>query len=468
MTSSSVRQRHQSSNISQEKSVIEEKERKSNHQKEKMHFEFGGPVGAFFIVIGLPFVLYFLYFACSKDICLQNPFIFDYYKMIQSIEISNLISYEALRDCIMWIGFHILMERILPCEVVEGVELPNKEKTRLKYNISGHLQFWMTMLAMFHIIPVFKESPWTSWDIVGFAPLLPVYRIYDNYVGLVTVSIIVSALLSIYLYVSSFRPGRLLAAGGDTGYHIYDFFIGRELNPRIGSFDLKEFCELRPGLIGWLAINMGMATAQYRKRGSLSGSMVMIVLFQGLYVWDALFQEKAILTTMDITTDGFGYMLAFGDLSWVPFVYSFQARYLVDHDPNLSPTMLLLIVILHWFGFYVFRAANSQKDAFRRDPNSEEVRHLKYLATKRGTRLLLSGWWGLARKINYTGDFLVTLAWCMLCGVQSPLPYFQAVYFAILLVHRAIRDDEICHKKYGDDWLEYKKRVPYMFIPFVV
>ena len=33
---------------------------------------------------------------------------------------------------------------------------------------------------------------------------------------------------------------------------------------------------------------------------------------------------------------------------------------------------------------------------------------------------------------------------------------------------RAIRDDEMCHEKYGDDWLEYKKRVPYMFVPFVI
>ena len=29
-----------------------------------------------------------------------------------------------------------------------------------------------------------------------------------------------------------------------------------------------------------------------------------------LYVWDALYNEKAILTTMDVTTDGFGFMLA--------------------------------------------------------------------------------------------------------------------------------------------------------------
>lgn len=33
----------------------------------------------------------------------------------------------------------------------------------------------------------------------------------------------------------------------------------------------------------------------------------------------------------DITTDGFGFMLAFGDLAWVPFTYSLQARVLVDH-----------------------------------------------------------------------------------------------------------------------------------------
>jgi hypothetical protein len=34
-----------------------------------------------------------------------------------------------------------------------------------------------------------------------------------------------------------------------------------ELNPRIGSLDLKEFCELRPGLIGWCVINIGTASA---------------------------------------------------------------------------------------------------------------------------------------------------------------------------------------------------------------
>ena len=112
---------------------------------------------------------------------------------------------------------------------------------------------------------------------------------------------------------------------------------------------------------------------------------------------------------MDITTDGFGYMLVFGDMAWVPFTYSVPARYLVKHDPHLSVLALSVIVLLHICGYLIFRGANGQKDAFRRDPEGDSVKHLKYLKTKRGTKLLTSGWWGMARKINYTGDYIMGL-----------------------------------------------------------
>jgi hypothetical protein len=35
---------------------------------------------------------------------------------------------------------------------------------------------------------------------------------------------------------------------------------------------------------------------------------------------------------------------AFGDLAWVPFTYSLQARYLVDHSPGLSTAGNKLVV----------------------------------------------------------------------------------------------------------------------------
>jgi len=165
--------------------------------------------------------------------------------------------------------------------------------------------------------------------------------------------------------------------------------------------------------------------------------------------------------------DGFGFMLCFGDLAWVPFTYSIQARYLVENDPHLSYTALAAILAVHVCGYTIFRGANSQKDAFRRDPSHPSVSHLKYLQTKRGTKLMTSGWWGKARKINYTGDYIMGVSWCLVCGFGSIVPYFYAVYFAILLIHRATRDDHFCKEKYGEDWNAYKKEVPYMFVPGV-
>merc|ERR1712157_357959 len=90
-----------------------------------------------------------------------------------------------------------------------------------------------------------------------------------------------------------------------------------------------------------------------------------------------------------------------------------------------SYTMLFMVLLVHTIGYSIFRGANSQKDAFRRDPSDPKVKHLSYLQTKRGTRLLTSGYWGTARKINYTGDWLMGLSWCMVCGFDGIVPYFM-------------------------------------------
>jgi Delta14-sterol reductase len=433
-----------------------------------------------------------------------------------------------------WFLFHVVLERVLPCELVQGCLIEKNKKKRqrqcnnsnlgsdhdknssngnssngdgettktksssttttttttessssdtdttfrLTYRINGHLSFWVTFAIIFFARPYWHESSrsiqFTSFDIE---------RLYKDNAELALATILLCTALSLYLYWHSFSDSdnefKVLAVGGDSTNAVYDFFMGRELNPRPGSgrsyrlmqnFDWKEFCELRPGLIGWVLLNMSCMKQQYNlyMDGHVSGSMILINLFQGFYVWDALYQERAILSTMDITTDGFGYMLVFGDLCWVPFTYSLQARYLVHHDPQWSGAALACIVALHMLGYYIFRSANAQKDAFRRNPTDPTLCHLQYLQTRRGTKLLTSGWWGMARKINYTGDWIMGLSWCLLCGFDSIVPYFYAIYFLILLIHRSIRDDHLCHSKYGNDWIVYKKLVPYRFIPGVV
>ena len=61
--------------------------------------------------------------------------------------------------------------------------------------------------------------------------------------------------------------------------------------------------------------------------------------------------------------------------------------------------------------------------------------------------------------------YLCTLT--MILGLSSPLPYFYPIYFAVLLIHRELRDEEKCHKKYGKDWDAYCEKVRWRIIPYV-
>eukprot|EP00667_Euglena_gracilis_P014036 EG_transcript_14505 len=386
--------------------------------------EFGGTPGAFAIVVALPLVIHALYFFCSAKYCI-SPSNFLEAPAHLPTSLGDVFDPMAVAVLLGWGAFLVALERLLPGPLGRG--LPLRDGAVLLYRLNGHRTFWVTVATLAGL---------------QAAGLIDLTYCYTHYAQLATAAILLTAGMSVALYAASFRRGTMLALGGDTGSVVYDFFIGRELNPRIGDFDLKQFCELRPGLIGWMVLNSGMLLAQYERTGHVSPSMWLVNAFQALYVWDALYHEASILSTMDITTDGFGFMLAFGDLAWVPFTYSLQARYLVDHDPGLSWPALVAITALQVLGFTVFRRANSQKDAFRRDPDGPAVRHLRSLQTKRGTRLLTSGWWGLARKINYTGDWLVGLSWCLLCGFDSIIPYFYSIYFFVLLVTRAMRDNQ--------------------------
>jgi delta14-sterol reductase len=63
------------------------------------------------------------------------------------------------------------------------------------------------------------------YSISGFSAL-KLTLIYDNYIQLIFISCIGALILSIFLYIYSFIGNKILARGGNTGNHIYDFFIG--------------------------------------------------------------------------------------------------------------------------------------------------------------------------------------------------------------------------------------------------
>lgn len=109
------------------------------------------------------------------------------------------------------------------------------------------------------------------------------------------------------------------------------------------------------------------------------------------------------LLNFDVNLSYDRFMLTVGDLVWVPFTFSLQSRYLSMHSSTLSQSYLTLLFVCNMCFYYVFRGSNSEKNAFRTNPDSPSVRHLKYIKTDSGSKLLITGWWGVTRHINYLG-----------------------------------------------------------------
>ncbi|KAF8643242.1 hypothetical protein AX16_009131 [Volvariella volvacea WC 439] len=421
------------------------------------HYHFLGPPGATLIILAVPAIAYGLYFGCSEqtggcpppDITNAHLKVLD---TVQNIEFwKSLWDPEAAKLYLAFYMFCVVSWFVLPGDWLEGSVL--RDGTRQRYKINAFPTFLLALGLTTGVIYRYGPQAFTF--------------IYEHWVGFVTAAFINALIQSLYCYLMSFRKGKLLALGGNSGNIIYDFYIGRELNPSIGWLDLKTFNELRPSLILWVLINISMACEQAVRRGGLdqiTDSMWLVLAFHGWYVADGLYNEPALFTTMDVVSDGFGYMLAVGDLLWVPFTYSLQARYLAFKHVELGPAWTAAIFALNLTGYWIFRASNGEKNDFR---NGKNPKNLKYMDTKRGTKLLISGWWGVCQHPNYLGDLIMGLSWSLPTGFDTPITYFYIGYFTVLLVHRQRRDDEACAKKYGDDWAKYKQLVPYKIFPYI-
>ncbi|XP_048793899.1 delta(14)-sterol reductase LBR isoform X4 [Tympanuchus pallidicinctus] len=423
--------------------TIKTMEKPSSKTKE---LEFGGRFGTFMLIFLLPATVLYLLLMCKQD----DPSLMNFPPPLPTLE--SLWETKVFGVFLLWFFFQALFYLLPIGKVVEGLPLSNGRK--LQYRINGFYAFVLTAAAIGTLLYFQFE----------------LHYLYDHFIQFAVSAAAFSMVLSIYLYIRSLKaPEEDLAPGGNSGYLVYDFFTGHELNPRIGNFDLKYFCELRPGLIGWVVINLAMLLAEMKihNQSMPSLSMILVNSFQLLYVVDALWNEEAVLTTMDIIHDGFGFMLAFGDLVWVPFVYSLQAFYLVGHPIAISWPVAAAITILNCIGYYIFRSANSQKNNFRRNPADPKLSYLKVIPTATGKGLLVTGWWGFVRHPNYLGDIIMALAWSLPCGFNHILPYFYVIYFICLLVHREARDEHHCKKKYGLAWERYCQRVPYRIFPYI-
>lgn len=191
-----------------------------------------------------------------------------------------------------------------------------------------------------------------------------------------------------------------------------------------------------------------------------------------------------------------GFMLIFWNLAGVPMSYCHCTLYLALHDPSTyhwNPWVLAVWAVAYLFMYWVWDTCNSQKNFFRAQERGvtvdrksfpqlpwKYVENPRSIPTKTGDSILCSGWCksspraqvtqltrvdGMARKVHYTCDVFFAISWGLITGSNSPFPWFYACFFTVMIIHRARRDIMRCRERYGEAWMEYERRVPYLFIP---
>lgn len=405
---------------------------------------FGGPLGALALIFVMPAVSFYLWSCVSQHGgSLWLPTSFD-----QILAMVPAPTGRATAIFAGWLGLQVILQLLCPGKIVQGAQLPSGE--RLSYKLNGLTSFLISMGILVALLATGTVR--ASTVLAELGPLL-------------TLATLAAAALAVWFYVWGRRRGALERSSGNVAY---DFFMGTVLNPRFGLFDLKFFFESHIGMGTWGALAVILPAAEIERTGSLSTSMLIVSLCQLFYITDFFVFESNLLSMLDIIYENYGFMLTHAFLAWMPFNFTLQQQYLLASPTDLPIWAAIGLLVLNFTGYVIFRGSNLQKQRFRRDPSRPVWgRPPRVLKTKRGTSLLVSGWWGLARHTNYLGDLMMALAWCLACGFSSIVPYFYFIYFAPLLLNRERRDHALCQEKYGADWDEYCRRVPHRIVPWV-
>jgi len=360
-----------------------------------------------------------------------------------------------------WYAWQAALAILLPGRIGHGAITPAGH--RPAYRVNGLLAWLVT-----HVVLGLAVFRWR---------LLPATIVADNGGGLLIAANAVGLLVAILAYGKAWKFPSRPADRRWNGHAVTDFVMGVELNPRVGGLDLKLFHIGRVGMMAWTIVNASFAATQFQELGYVTSSMILVNVLQLVYVLDFFAREDWYLRTIDMHHDRFGFYFAWGSMVWIPFVYTLQAAYLARHPVHLSPAAAIGILALAGAGYAVFLSANGQRDRFRRSEGAVRIwgrtatsipaRYETADGAVHHTRLLTSGWWGLARHANYAGDIMMATAASLACGFAHAMPYFYPFYLSALLIHRVHRDDRRCRAKYGAAWAAYCAEVPYRMIPGV-
>lgn len=251
-----------------------------------------------------------------------------------------------------------------------------------------------------------------------------------------------------------------------------DLYLGRAENPQWlgGRVDVKMLLYLIGAVMLELLV-ISFAAHQYLEHASDPSPGVL--LYAGLFSFfllEYLLFERVHLYTYDFVAERVGFKLGWGCLVFYPFFYCIGLWFAAEApNPHSHPIWLVASGAIFFAGWTLARGANLQKYVFKTRPERTSFGPLRQRALSNGSqRVLVSGFWGLSRHINYLGELLMATGLALSLGyLGALLPWLYPLYYVALLVPRQLDDDRRCALKYGALWNEYRRAVPYRIVPWI-
>jgi len=361
-------------------------------------------VGALFMMALFPLILVSLHTLCTKTSC--KP-VLPFDKLPKKLEeVWDPQAFLAV------VGFTLVLR------VLSFIPLGSKvtTSTGATVRMNGFLSL-LTLLALMPAV-VYRK--------------IDLSLVQTKYFYLMTSSLILGAVISLLArLLARFKPGAKanINPKGNTGNLIVDFFHGREFNPSLLGQDLK-LLTFRFSMIGLATINVAMVVNDIMaKGGKVNPLIVMASAFQVIYSLDAVFFEEYFFFSHDAMNTGFGFSLVSSYNSF-PFLPTLITKYLIERQPVLAWYYLVGIGLLNALGYIIFRASETQRCEFAKDPSSAKPEGV--LETTGGRKLLVSGWWGLVRHPNYLGEILIQWSWVLpavgVAGRVDLLIYYLPIF----------------------------------------
>lgn len=339
-----------------------------------------------------------------------------------------------------------ILHYLIPSQKVTGYVKHSETGELLNYRLNGRRILIISVLI---------------WFALGYFGLISYDWLYEVRWYSLAGAFVLGLIFSLYIVLPNKSTGKSLFA---------DLYFGRLENPQFnnGRVDVKIWLYMIGAIMLQLNV-LSFASHQYIETGELSSAVILISGMLTFFVWDYLSYERVHLYTYDFFAERVGIKLAWGCLTFYPYFYLVALWATVDmENPNLQVWQIVLFAVIFLIGWIFARGANMQKFYFKINPDKSFLGIKPEIITDGEKKLLVNGFWGLSRHVNYLGEILMATGIALATGYPEVFwVWLYPLYYVALLVPRQISDDKRCSLKYGSLWKTYTQKVKYRIIPYI-